>query len=293
MPDRNVVRRRRAVLGVLVGGALILLTAYFGEGANGGLRAVQRGALAVFSPIESVASDALKPFRDLFGWFDDTFDAKGENEDLREEVAKLRRDVADATERLKISTQLEQVAELVGTRGLADMKPVSAEVVFASPVIWYSTVNINRGSDDGVSVDDPVINADGLVGRVVQVVGDAAQVLLLTDPDSGVTARTQAGVPGIVQTGTPGNPEDLLLQRIPRGRPAPRVGEMVMTAGIESSRFTSYFPARIPIGEIVEVDPNELDASQQVHLEPYADLRDLDVVQVLTEPNTRSTGPRP
>jgi len=278
---------------VLVGCALILLTAYFGEGANGGLRAIQRGALAVLSPIQSVASDALKPLRDLFGWFDDTFDAKGDNKALRTEVEKLRRDAADANERLRVSTQLEQLAELVGTRGLADMKPVSAEVVLASPVIWYSTVNINRGSDDGVSVDDPVINAEGLVGRVVEVVGDAAQVLLLTDPASGVTARTQAGVPGIVQTGTPGNPNDLLMQRIPRGRAAPRVGDMVMTAGIESSRFTSYFPPRIPIGEVTEVDPNELDASQQVHIKPYADLRDLDVVQVLTEPSTRSTGPRP
>jgi rod shape-determining protein MreC len=289
--DRKVVRRRRAVLGLLVAGALILLTAYFGEGSGGGLHALQRGALAVFSPIESVASDALKPFRDLFGWVDDTFDAKGENEDLRDEVQKLRVQVADLDEQLSISTQLEATNELLETRGLDEMGPVHAEVVLASPVIWYSTVNINRGSDDGISVDDPVINDDGLVGRVITVVGDASQVLLLTDPDSGVTARTENDVPGIVQTGTPGNPNDLLLQRIPRDADAPAVGEMVVTAGIESSRFTSFFPPRIPIGEVSEVDPNEIATSQQVHIEPYANLRNLDVVTVLTEPSTRSTGP--
>lgn len=291
MHDRKVVRRRRAVLGLLVGGALILLTAYFGEGANGGLRAIQRGALAVFSPIESVASDALKPFRDLFGWFDDTFQAKGENQRLRREVRALRTRVADQAGRLSASTQLDQLNELIGTRGLQDMKPVNAEVVLASPTIWYSTVNINRGSSDGVSVNDPVISPDGLVGRVVETVPDASQVLLLTDPASGVTARTERGVPGIVQTGTPGNPNDLLLQRIPRGQPAPRVGDMVMTAGIESRRFTSFFPPRIPIGVVSRVDPNELDTSQQVHIRPYAALRNLDVVTVLTEPTTRSTGP--
>ena len=113
---------------------------------------------------------------------------------------------------------------------------------------------------------------------MVKTVSDAAQVLLLTDPASGVTARTQDGVPGIVQTGTPGNPNDLLMQRIPRGEQAPRVGDMVITAGIESARFTSYFPPRIPIGEVTEVDPNELDTSQQVHIRPYADLHNLDVV---------------
>ncbi|MFL5843232.1 MAG: rod shape-determining protein MreC [Solirubrobacteraceae bacterium] len=292
MHDRKVVRRRRAVLGLLVGCALILLTAFFGEGSGGGLHAIQRGALAIFSPIESVASDALKPFRDLFGWFDDTFDAKGENEDLKKEVQDLRTKYADASERLQLSTQLEAVNELLGTRGLSDMGPVNAEVVIASPVIWYSTVNINRGSSDGISVGDPVLNGDGLVGHISQTVGDAAQVLLLTDQKSGVTARTESGIPGIVQTGTPGNPNELLMQRIPRGR-TPKVGDIVTTAGIESTKFTSFFPPRIPIGRVTKVDPNELDTSQQVRIKPYADLHDLDAVTVLTEPNTRSLGPKP
>lgn len=281
MHDRKVVRRRRAVLGLLVGCALILLTAYFGEGSGGGLHAIQRGALAVFSPIESVASDALKPFRDLFGWVDDTFDAKGENEDLRKEVQGLRTEVAESSEKLRLSAQLEAIDELISSRGLDDMEPVNAEVTLVSPVIWYSTVNINRGSGDGVKVGDPVINADGLVGRVLTTVSNASTVLLITDADSGVTARTKDGVLGIVQTGTPGDPNDMLLQRIPRGD-VPKVGDLVMTAGIESSRFSSYFPPRIPIGEVTEVDLNELDASQQVHIKPYADLQDLDAVAVLT-----------
>ncbi|MCW2992026.1 MAG: rod shape-determining protein MreC [Solirubrobacterales bacterium] len=292
MHDRKVVRRRRAVLGLLVGCALILLTAYFGEGSGGGLHAIQRGALAIFSPIESVASDAVKPFRDLFGWFDDTFNAKGENSDLKKEVQQLRVEVADQQERLRLSTQLEGVNTLIGAAGLSAMKPVNAKVVISSPSIWYSTVNINRGSNDGVSVNDPVINADGLVGVVLKTVGDAAQVQLITDAHSGVTARTQGAIPGIVQTGSPGNPNDLVMQRIPRGK-VPKVGDMVTTAGIQSTRFTSFFPARIPIGTVSKVDRNELDTSQQVHVKPYADLHDLDVLTVLTEPTTRSLGPKP
>lgn len=294
MHDRKVVRRRRAVLGLLVACALILLTAYFGEGAGGGLHTLQRGALAVFSPIQSVASDAVKPVRDLFGWFGDTFQAKGDNKRLRKEVGALRTEVASLSGQLRTSRQLDKVAALNGRAGLDQMRPVAARVVLASPVVWYSTVNIDRGSSDGVSVDDPVVNGDGLVGRVIKTVGDASVVLLLTDPQSGVSARiAETGVPGIVQTGAPGNPDDLLLQRIPRGVRSPRVGQMVVTAGIRSARFTSYFPPNIPIGVISRVDPNELDTSQQVHVRPYANLRDLDVVEVLTQPSTRSTGPAP
>lgn len=295
MQDRKVVRRRRAVLGLLVGCALILLTAYFGEGGGGGLHAIQRGALAVFSPIESVAADAVKPFRDLINWFGDTFDAKGENKKLKKEVGELRLQVAQDSEKLQTSTQLDKIEELDGTRGLTDMGLVNAKVTLANPSIWYSTVNINRGSGDGVHVNDPVINGDGLVGRVIKTVGDASQVLLITDPGGGASAkvaRPGPPLPGFVKTGTPGNPNDLLLTRIPRGQ-TPQVGQMVVTSGVQSVKFPSFFPPSLPIGVITKVDPNELDTSQQVHLKPYANMHTLDVLQVITKPTTRSAGPKP
>jgi rod shape-determining protein MreC len=276
---------------VLVASSLILLTAYFGESAGGGLHAAQRGFLEVFSPVEDVASTAVKPLRDLFGWFGDTIDAKGENKDLKKERDELRQRLARASVAAEQGQRLQKLFELDRDLSLDRMEPVTARVVLSSPTLWYSTVNINRGSGDGVAVDNPVLTAEGLVGRVTKVVGDAAQVTLLTDPVSGVTARiAESGVSGIVQTGTPGNPNDLLLQRIPRGDRV-RVGQQVVTAGIKSARLTSYFPPEIPIGIVTRVDPNELESSQQVHIRPYADLRDLDIVQVLTKPAVRSTGP--
>jgi rod shape-determining protein MreC len=289
--DRKTVRRRRAVLGLLVASSLILLTAYFGESAGGGLHAAQRGFLEIFSPVENVASTAVKPVRDLFGWFGDTIDAKSENKSLKRERDELRQRLARLSVAAQQGQRLQKLFALDRDLGLDQMHPVTARVVLSSPTLWYSTVNINRGSSDGVTVDDPVLTSEGLVGRVTKVVGDAAQVTLLTDPVSGVTARiAESGVAGIVQTGTPGNPNDLLLQRIPRGDRV-RVGQQVVTAGIKSARLTSYFPPEIPIGVITRVDPNELESSQQVHIRPYADLRDLDIVQVLTKPSLRSTGP--
>jgi rod shape-determining protein MreC len=269
--DRKTVRRRRAVLGLLVASSLILLTAYFGESAGGGLHAAQRGFLEVFSPVENVASTAVKPVRDLFGWFGDTIDAKSENKSLKKERDDLRQRLARVSVAAQQGQRLQKLFALDRDLGLDQMHPVTARVVLSSPTLWYSTVNINRGSSDGVTVDDPVLTSEGLVG--------------------GVTARiAESGVAGIVQTGTPGNPNDLLLQRIPRGDRV-RVGQQVVTAGIKSARLTSYFPPEIPIGVITRVDPNELESSQQVHMRPYADLRDLDIVQVLTKPSQRSTGP--
>ena len=76
MYDRKVVRRRRAALAVFVALSIAILTAYFGESSGGFFHALQRGAQEAFAPIETGASRALKPVRDLFGWAGDTFDAK-------------------------------------------------------------------------------------------------------------------------------------------------------------------------------------------------------------------------
>ena len=87
----KTVRRRRAVLALLVVLSLILLTAYFGEAPDGGLHSVQRGFLTVVSPIQDGANKALKPVRDLFGWFGDTLHAKGQLAKVRKQNDKLRK----------------------------------------------------------------------------------------------------------------------------------------------------------------------------------------------------------
>src|ERR687890_1920143 len=94
MMHDKVVRRRRAVLAVLVLLSLFLLTAYFGESTGGTLHGVQRGAMEVLAPVQEGANRALKPFRDLFGWFGDTLDAKQERDALRTERDSLRQQVA-------------------------------------------------------------------------------------------------------------------------------------------------------------------------------------------------------
>src|ERR1043165_1205717 len=105
MHDR-AVRRRRAVLVVLVAASLFLLTAYFGESSNGGLHSVQRGAMATLAPIQEGASRVLKPFRDLFGWFGDTLHAKSQRDALRKQVDAYREELAQTDQQDRKSTRL-------------------------------------------------------------------------------------------------------------------------------------------------------------------------------------------
>ncbi len=144
MYDKSV-RRRRIALALLVACSLLLLTAYFGESQGGGLHSVQRGVLQVVSPIQEGASRALKPVRDLFGWFGDTINAKGEVSGLKKQNAVLRRAAIAGTDAVRMNAELQKLVGLDQTAGLQGTKPVAARVIGGSPTIWNSTINIDVG----------------------------------------------------------------------------------------------------------------------------------------------------
>jgi rod shape-determining protein MreC len=280
---KTTVRRRRAVLGLLVALSLILLTAYFGESAGGGLHALQRGVLQVLGPIQEGANRALKPFRDLAGWFGDTLHARSQRDQLRKQVRTLRAQAIGGQSAVRENVQLKGLLGLDRSASLTQYRPVTARVIGRSPTVWYQTINVDRGSGSGVRVDQPVVDGDGLVGKVTSVTGGVAQVTLLTDHTSGVSAKVaDTGVNGIVQPAV-GNPTDLLLDFVSSKNRVVK-GEAIVTAGSRSNRLESLFPPGIPIGSVTRVDAQEVQLYQRVHVTPYADLRSLDFVQILTRP---------
>jgi rod shape-determining protein MreC len=267
------------VLALLVLGAFGLLTLTYGQSSG----AFQRGVATIFSPFQSVADRALKPARDLVNWFDETFEARGENERLREELEKARAQAIAGQEALQQNAQLRKLVELEDSPPLASSayEPVTTRVIARSPIVWHSTVTIDAGSGDGVRVDDPVLSGTGLVGRISSVETGSAQVMLLTDHQSAVSAKVlPEGVQGSVRPEI-GNPEDLVLDFIDSTKRVQR-GQAVVTSGWRAQGFASHFPAGLPLGEVTRAPVREQEASQQVHLRPYADLRNIDIVTVLT-----------
>ena len=281
----KTVRRRRAVLGLLVVCSLTLLTAYFGEGAGGALHGVQRGTSEILNPVQEGASRALKPVRDLFGWFGDTIEAKGQVDDLRQERDRLRTQAAQGEGAMVENERLRKMVELDGALGLQDYAPKTGRVIFQSPTVWYATIRVDKGFDDGVRKGHPVINEEALIGRVTEVFGGAAQVTLLTDTTSKVSVRVGSRATfGLVEPSSAGNPTDLVVKFTPAGA-ALNVGDRVVTRGTvsENGRFQSLYPAGLPIGRVTRID-NEGTDTQEIHVTPYADMRSLDFVQILTRP---------
>jgi len=281
MYDRQV-RRRRAVLFALVACCLVLLTAYFGESSGGPLKSVQTGAMEVLAPIQEGTNKALKPLRDLFGWFGDTLDAKEERDALKKERDQLLAEVTKLQGADSENDDLRELLEYSRNQDLDSYEPVGAEVYSRSNSTWYSTIEINKGSSDGVRRDQPVVNGIGLVGKVKAVSDGNAVVMLLSDADFGVSARAlPSEQPGIV-TPITGSRTELDLDLVPQAKQV-HEGDRIVTAGTISNDLPSPFPPGLLIGTVKKIE-GEGELERQIDVKPAADLDELQFVQVLTRP---------
>ena len=263
---------------VLLATSLVLLTVYFGESTSGALHAIQRGAGEVLAPIEEGAARAFKPFSDLAGWAGDVVDAKKQNKQLKTEVRNLHAELAQLATDKREAEQLRALAGL--ERQLpAGSRTTTARVIAHSPTVWYSTIEIDKGTSDSVRVNQPVMTSGGLAGKVVATTGGTARVALITDASSAVSAEVMPkGVAGIVKPEIGG--KDLILDFIPKGSRL-RKGQVVVTSGFKAGALESIFPRGIPIGKVGSVNQDQLEIYQRVRVHPYADLRRMDFVDVV------------
>ena len=235
------------------------------------------------APLQEGASRALKPASDLVGWTGDVFDAKSENEDLKKQNEELRAQLAAAQTAERDARQLRGLVGFNESARFPDgHDPVPARVIGRSPTVWYSAITIDKGSDQGVRDDQPVVSGAGLVGRVSDVAPDAARVTLITDHTSGVSAQL---VPDGAERSREGHgrqperPDPRLRAEGPRGAQG-RDGRHIR-AGARPG-WSRCFRAASRSAACRSVDSDERELYQRVHLRPFADLRELDVVEVLT-----------
>ncbi len=291
---RKQVRRRRAVVGALVAISLILLTAYFGESPSSPLHTLQRGIVEVFSPIQKGASTVLSPVRDVAGWFSDTFKARSQVKQLRAQVHDLQKQLGAAQYASSQNAQLAKQVGLDNSGSLAAYKPVAAHLISRDPTLWYATVEVDKGSSDGVQKGDPVTGDGGLAGAVSVVDPNVSVVTLITDHTMAVAAQVEnsSGDTGVLVPAV-GNPNQLVLQYL-QSTAQVKVGQLVVTVGFKAGQLQDLYPPGIPIGQVSNASYTNLANNGEIQVSPVVDLRHLDVVQILTAPragSARAQGP--
>ena len=276
-------------VGVLVLISLVLITLTFRSGDDGPLAGVQSAGSSVLRPFAVGFERVAQPFRDAYGWADSLLDARSEAKRLREENRDLRQRAIQSEFALQENMYLRSLHQyLDGPRFPDDFQPVIAEVIGHPAGAFVQAIVIAAGSNNGVSVNDSVVTADGLVGIVTRVAPRTARVQLLTDQEAAVSAvDLRTGARGIVRHAR-GTRETLVLDRV-RKLDVIKVGHEIVTAGWRAAGLSSLYPKGIPIGEVTSVGQTDTDLFQQVQVDPYVDFGSLDAVIVLLP--TASSGP--
>ena len=265
-------KRHRFLLFLLALASVTAITLDYRDGGTGALESLRRGARELFAPVQSVADAAFSPVGDFFGGITRYGDLRAENARLRQELERAQGDSVRGTGAVR---QRDALLELDDLDLPGAIPAVSARVVATSPSNFRAAVDIDRGSDDGIANGMPVVTGAGLVGRLTDVSSSRATVLLLSDRESSIGVRlTGSGDVGVATGSGPGQP---LVVDLVNVSTTVQPGEPVVTSGLQQS----VFPPELPVGRVREVRGRPGALQKELTLDPVADLRRLEFVQVL------------
>jgi rod shape-determining protein MreC len=256
--------------------------------------AAQETLSVVFRPIEVVATRAWQPFADLWNWSGRLFNAMGENPKLKEQVEQLQARAAFAEE---VESENQRLRDIVGLKTRSHVpggyKLVVGTTLTRSPTIMDRSITIDRGTSSGIEVNDPVIVARGLLGRVRAVSSNTASIDLIIGRDQAVTAAVAGSqATGVLKPiGNDGSPV-MRLDYVDSSAPM-HEGDLIVTAGWSSGSLSSIYPRGIPIGIVTSIGNNPADLYRAVQVSPFADFTRIDEVIVMVPNGERTVWQEP
>ena len=275
--------RSRFTLALLVLTSITVITLDFRGEGSGIVDSIREAAIDLFAPVQSAAETVVSPVSNVWNGITEYDDLEDENARLRAELEDLEGAELDD---YNARRQTQELIALMDLDFAGDIPAVAARVVSAPSSNFALTVELDKGTADGIEENMPVVTGAGLVGRVVQASKERSVVLVITDLESSVGVRLTRSRDVTVANGA-GRNQDLTLELIDVNTTVRR-GEPVVTSGLNSS----LFPADIPVGRVSEVGDADGDLERVVTVKPAVNLRRLEFVKVL-QYAPRAASPEP
>lgn len=267
----DVIPRRPTLLVIVVLSLLFVLmsfsnqTRYVGETRT----MFERTVMTIFSPVPKFVNWIGGTARDMHQGYLDMRRAVNENVELRRKVASL------TTENLKLrqsGSDMRRLRSLLAYSEQFSFETSMGQTIMLDTAGRFKSIIIDRGSEDGVQVNDIIANANGLIGRVVLTTNDLAKVQLVTDTNASVGSLVERTRRQGVVRGLGGN--TVQLHDIPALADV-QPGDRVLTAGIDG-----VYPKGIPIGTIVRAEPGQ-SLFKTVTVRPAVDFGTIEEVIVI------------
>ena len=228
--------------------------------------AVKFGFITVATVPIKIISFPIREFKKVL-YYHRTFEAY---KSLRKEVGYLKARLIGIDELSKENARLDELLRL--KRNLV-FSSVAANVVGREPSYWNNSMIIDRGEEHGITVGQPVVSAQGVVGKIFEVSATTAKVILVTDPQFSLAALAQrTRESGLVSGTLDGNCRMSYIDSDARIRP----GDKIIT-----SKLSSSFPESLMIGTVMDVVENSRELTMEAIIEPAVPLSQLEEVLVI------------
>jgi len=285
--------RHRSVVLILAFVSLVIVT--LDTNGNGLIESVRNATRDALAPIRNGVEDVFEPIRDAASGVTDYGS-------LKEENAALKRKLANARGKLNrenaVGSKVSELERLLDLPTAEDATGIAARIVSSSGN-FERTVEINKGTGDGVFVGQPVVAGDGLVGKVTRSSRTVATVTLIDSPGFGVGVRLEnTGVHGLTESHS--GERNILLKFTqifaPTGRQLPKcseraspdtcisIGELVFT----EPTARGAFPPDIAVAQVSRITQATGDLEPTIVLTPLVNLDDLTYVKVLRWPEPKA-----
>src|SRR6202790_5709298 len=204
---------------------------------------------------------------------------RAENRQLKEQIEQMRLEQVRLNED---AAQAHRLQSLLAFKEQVVMKTVPAQVIGSSGSDLSRSIYIDKGSNQGIAPDMPVITAGGIVGKVLRTYPSTSLVLMINDQSSGVGVLLEKSRLQGVLRGTPDG--ELILERVMSDEQV-TPGETVLSSGGDQ-----IFPKGLPVGTVSKVGSGR-DLFLNIKIKPAADLSKLEEVLVLVENQERQAPP--
>lgn len=250
-----------------------MLISYTGE-SRPTLTPVEKIVKAATSPVETGMSKLVNGVSGTVGSLFSLGSIKSENKTLKDRVAALESENNVLKEYEYQNMRLRDLLQFKDSVSRT-YDTVSASVISRNPSNWFETITINRGTADGIKQNMAVVTSQGLVGHVINVTGNSAEVSLIVNDSSAVGGLVQVTrTPGIVE-GMAGNAGLLRMIHIATEAPV-REKQVVISSGLGG-----IFPKGLLIGRITKIEMESNGLVKYAIVRPSVDFNRLEEVLVI------------
>jgi len=230
----------------------------------------EQAIIEIISPLQKFVTKTARATKNFWLNYFYLIDVREENRLLKERLEAITMENSRYREELYTLNRLQKLLQF---RQKIQRPVVAAQVIGRDPTGWFKSVIIDKGENAGIKSDMPVVNAQGIVGRVVSVSPDYAKVLLIIDQNSAVDCLVQSCRDrGIVRGISSRLCELAYVDRSSDVTPK----DMVITSGLGG-----VFPKGLPVGRVLTVKwiPGKL--FKEIRIKPVVDFSRLEEVLVI------------